>query len=103
VGEDYVERVLAVVEQIPPGRVCTYGAIAELMRELGFGGGPRNVGTVMALHGGGVPWWRVVRSDGSLPESHLGEARQAYLAEATPLRVSGSVDLVRAFWEPTGE
>jgi alkylated DNA nucleotide flippase Atl1 len=55
----------------------------------------------MALHGGGVPWWRVVRSDGSLPESHLGEARQAYLEEATPLRGAGAVDLRAAFWEPT--
>ncbi|HEY0772933.1 MAG TPA: MGMT family protein, partial [Nocardioidaceae bacterium] len=38
--EEYVERVLAVVEQIPPGRVMSYGAIAEV---LGVGG-PRQVG-----------------------------------------------------------
>jgi alkylated DNA nucleotide flippase Atl1 len=55
----------------------------------------------MATHGGGVPWWRVVRADGSLPPSHLGEARQAYLSEGTPLRPSGTrVDLAAAFWQP---
>ena len=58
------------------------------------------VGSVLAAHGGGVPWWRVVRADGSLPPSHGEEARQAYLEEATPLRPSGSVDLTRAFWSP---
>lgn len=98
--DDYVEHVLALVERIPPGRVTTYGAIAEAVgRELG-GGGPRQVGSVMSAYGGPVPWWRVVRADGSLPDSHGPEARQAYLAEGTPLRASGRVDLPRAFWQP---
>ena len=29
--EEYVERVLAVVEQIPAGRVMSYGSIAEVV------------------------------------------------------------------------
>ena len=58
------------------------------------------IASVLAAHGGGVPWWRVVRADGSLPPSHGEEARQAYLEEATPLRPSGAVDLTRAFWSP---
>ncbi len=93
--EEYVERVLSLVEQVPPGRVTTYGLIAEVV-----GSGPRLVGNVMATEGGGVPWWRVVRADGSLPPSHADEARQAYLAEGTPLRPSGSVDIRRAVWLP---
>jgi len=98
--EEYVDRVLACVERIPRGRVTTYGAIAEAVgAELG-GGGPRQVGAVMAAYGGPVPWWRVVRADGSLPESHQGEARQAYLEEGTPLRPSGRIDLPNAFWRP---
>lgn len=106
-SDDYVELVLACVERIPPGRVTTYGAIAEHVRAQvgaqvggGVGGGPRQVGTVMALHGGGVPWWRVVRANGTLPPSHQGEARQCYLAESTPLRPSGNVDLANAYWQP---
>lgn len=94
--EEYVERVLSLVEQIPPGRVCTYGLIAEAIGQ----GGPRQVGAVMATYGGSVPWWRVVRADGSLPDSHGPEARQGYLAEATPLRASGAVDIDAAVWLP---
>lgn len=98
--DEYVEAVLSTVERIPPGRVTTYGAIAEAVSQRLGGGGPRQVGAVMSAWGGPVPWWRVVRADGSLPASHGDEARQAYLAEGTPLRPSGSVDLARAFWQP---
>lgn len=99
--EDYVEAVLTCVEQVPPGRVTTYGAVAAHVGALLGGGGPRQVGAVLALHGGPVPWWRVVRADGTLPPSHRGEARQAYLAEGTPLRPSGNPDLAAAFWDPS--
>jgi alkylated DNA nucleotide flippase Atl1 len=54
----------------------------------------------MARHGGPVPWWRVVRADGSLPPSHEDNARAHYLDEGTPLRRSGAVDMAAAFWEP---
>ena len=45
---EYAERVLEVAELIPPGRVMTYGDVAEWLEE----GGPRQVGRVMALYGG---------------------------------------------------
>src|SRR3954469_6159246 len=93
--EEYVEQVLSCVERIPRGRVTTYGAIAAVV-----GSGPRRVGNVMARHGGPVPWWRVVRADGSLPPSHEEGARGHYLEEGTPLRGSGSVDMSIAFWDP---
>lgn len=96
--EDFVEAVLACVEAVPPGRVTTYGAIAEAIGTFG----PRRVGNVMAQHGGGVPWWRVVRADGSLPPSHHEEARRHYLAEGTPVRPTGRIDLAAAFWTPSG-
>ena len=95
--EEYVEDVLACVESVPPGRVTTYGAIAEAVGVYG----PRRVGNVLAEHGGAVPWWRVVRADGSLPPSHAQEARAAYRAESTPLRASGAVDVRAAFVHPT--
>ena len=96
--EEYVELVLAHVERVPSGRVTTYGAVAEAVARTFGGGGPRQVAAVMVLYAGPVPWWRVVRADGSLPPSHQGEARQHYLAEGTPLRPSGNVDLASAFW-----
>ncbi|MEV1055172.1 MGMT family protein [Streptomyces sp. NPDC049887] len=100
---EYAERVLDVAEQIPPGRVMTYGDVAEWLGE----GGPRQVGRVMALYGGPVPWWRVVRADGALLAGHELRALQHYRAEGTPLRqappgAEGHVprlDIRRARWD----
>ncbi len=74
--------------------MTTYGAIAAHV-----GGGPRQVGSVMSRHGGPVPWWRVVRADGSLPACHDGAAPQHYRAEGTPLR-NGRIVMADAFWDP---
>jgi alkylated DNA nucleotide flippase Atl1 len=92
----YVEAVLSLVETVPRGRVTTYGALADA---VGYGG-PRRVGRVMSTFGGSVPWWRVVRADGSLPPSHDEEARAHYLDEGTPFRPSGKVDMSQAAWWP---
>jgi alkylated DNA nucleotide flippase Atl1 len=91
---EFAERVLAVVERIPPGRVMAYGDIAEYLGE----GGPRQVGRVLALWGGAVPWWRVIRADGSFLPSHERTARRHYEAEGTPLR-GDRVDMRRARWD----
>jgi alkylated DNA nucleotide flippase Atl1 len=40
----------------------------------------------MALHGGAVPWWRVVRADGSPARCHERQALDLLRAEGTPLR-----------------
>ncbi|WP_286252561.1 MGMT family protein [Streptomyces graminofaciens] len=79
---EYAERVLEVAELIPPGRVMTYGDVAEWLQE----GGPRQVGRAMALYGGAVPWWRVVRADGALLPGHELRALDHYREEGTPLR-----------------
>ena len=92
---DYVESVLTVVERIPPGRVMTYGAIAEFVGS----GGPRQVGTVMARYGGAVPWHRVVNASGRVVPGHEAEALSRLRAEGTPLR-GERVDLRRAAWWP---
>jgi alkylated DNA nucleotide flippase Atl1 len=94
--EEYVEAVLSLVETVPAGRVTTYGALADAVGHHG----PRSVGRVMSTYGGSVPWWRVVRADGSLPPSHDEEARLHYLEEGTPFRASGRVDMTRAAWWP---
>jgi alkylated DNA nucleotide flippase Atl1 len=86
----YVEAVLTLVEQIPRGRVTTYGTLADA---VGYGG-PRRVGRVMATHGGSVPWWRVVRAD--------GEARAHYREEGTPLKRSGRMDMEQAYFGDFG-
>ncbi|MEU1121868.1 MULTISPECIES: MGMT family protein [unclassified Streptomyces] len=103
---EYAERVLEVAELIPPGRVMTYGDVAEWLEE----GGPRQVGRVMALYGGGVPWWRVVRSDGVLLPGHELRALERYREEGTPLRQASraaqghvpKLDMRRARWDGEG-
>lgn len=92
--EDYVEAVLAYVERVPPGRVTTYGAIAEALGRSG----PRQVGAVLAEHGGAVPWWRVVRADGTLAPGLGARAREHHRVEGTPCRPSGAVDVRAALW-----
>ncbi|MGZ4426627.1 MAG: MGMT family protein [Nocardioidaceae bacterium] len=96
IPEEYVETVLSLVERIPPGRVMSYGGIADEVGQYG----PRYVARVMSTYGGSVPWWRVVRADGSLPPSHDEEARVHYLEEGTPFRPSGRVDMPQAVWWP---
>ncbi|GAA2515553.1 MGMT family protein [Streptomyces gobitricini] len=99
----YAERVLEVAELIPAGRVMTYGDVAEWLGE----GGPRQVGRVMALYGGAVPWWRVVRADGQLLPGHELRALGHYREEGTPLREAARtaeghlprLDMRRARWD----
>jgi alkylated DNA nucleotide flippase Atl1 len=93
-----VEDVLSLVERIPPGRVMSYGAIADYLGQ----GGPRQVGTVMAQYGGGVPWHRVVTANGRTPPGHEREALRRLRAEGTPLR-GDKVDMREAAWYPRSE
>lgn len=100
-NDEFADRVLDLVEQIPPGKVLAYGLIAAILNEESGleDGGPRQVGRVMALEGGGVPWWRVVRADGSLPPSHGIDAQVHYACEGTPMRANGSaIDMTKALW-----
>ena len=94
----YAERVLDLVERVPAGRVVTYGDVAAYLGE----GGPRQVGRVMALFGGGVPWWRVVRASGQPAQGHEREALRRLRADGTRLAPDGTrVDLPTARWDPS--
>jgi methylated-DNA-protein-cysteine methyltransferase related protein len=105
--QEYADAVLALVEQIPAGRVMTYGLVAEIVAESLGRGGPRQVGRVLASSDGdgpggpGLPWWRVVNAAGSPPPHHLTTALAHLRAEGCPLRPGGErVDLRRAVWFP---
>ena len=63
------------IRSIPPGRVAAYGDVTP--------GAPRHAGRVLAAsHEPDVPWWRVVRADGSLAKGH----RQKELLRAEGVR-----------------
>ena len=98
---EFTERVLEIVETIPPGRVMTYGDVAWTFGRPGA----RAVGMVMRSHGSSVPWWRVLRAGGHPPTGHEAAAREHYEAEGTPLVPADTeagyrVDLTRAAWQP---
>ncbi|KAM9866099.1 hypothetical protein ACIFOC_01012 [Leucobacter aridicollis] len=85
---EFTEAVLAVVGEIPAGRVMTYGDVA-----LAVGSNaPRAVGRVMALFGHAVTWWRVVPASGLPPQGHARDALPRYREEGTPLRSVVSPD-----------
>lgn len=70
-----MERVLRAVEQVPRGRLVSYGDLAALV-----GVGPRQVGSVLRHWGGTVAWWRVTNAAGDLP-AHLREEAWGRWAE----------------------
>jgi methylated-DNA-protein-cysteine methyltransferase-like protein len=63
-----IDQILSEVRRIPPGYVRTYGDLSP--------GAPRHAGAALSrCHDPDVPWWRVVRADGSLAKG----AKQARL------------------------
>jgi alkylated DNA nucleotide flippase Atl1 len=96
---EYVEAVLELVDRIPPGRVMSYGAIAEYLAPRFQQASARRVGTIMALHGGSVPWYRVVNASGRTPPGHELAARRRLGAEGVTFR-GERVDMARHAWFP---
>jgi methylated-DNA-protein-cysteine methyltransferase related protein len=69
--------VLDRVREIPAGFVRTYGDVSP--------GAPRFAGTVLfEVDEPDLPWWRVVRADGSLAKG--ARQRQLLVAEGVPFR-----------------
>lgn len=96
-------RIYAVTRRIPPGRVATYGQVAEL---AGLPGHARQVG--YALHAMAtddpIPWHRVINALGEVstrsdPGSDV--AQRAFLEqEGVVFSAAGRVDLARFQWRP---
>ena len=94
------ERIYEVVEEIPPGKVATYGQIAKI---VGFCT-PRMVGYAMAAlpHGRDVPWQRVVNHKGEISVRARGDGaqRQRGLLRAEGIRFDrkGRINLKKVRW-----
>jgi methylated-DNA-protein-cysteine methyltransferase related protein len=77
------QRVLERIRNTPPGFVRAYGDVSP--------GAPRFAGTVLAhVDDPGVPWHRIVRSDGSLAKGD--RQRRLLEAEGVPF-VGDRVDM----------
>ena len=95
--EALVYEILSVVEEIPAGRVASYGQIARL---IGRQKNARLVGRVLrcAQLYGDYPCHRVVNHAGRLAPG-FSEQRPRLLAEGVGFLKNGCVDMVHFCWE----
>lgn len=106
-GPNFYEQVYAVVRRIPPGKVTTYGRIANM---LGAPNAARAVGYALrALKDKGedpayddIPWQRVINSQGriSIVNREYGAQLQAKLLRSEGVVVSEElrIDLDQYGW-----
>jgi methylated-DNA-protein-cysteine methyltransferase-like protein len=71
------QAVGLVLQATLPGEVLTYGEVATL---AGHPGAARAVGNVLA-HSQGLPWWRVVTSQGRLVPGYESSQAERLAAE----------------------
>ena len=72
------ETIYARIRRVPAGFVTTYGDLSP--------GAPRHAGRALSQMPEDVPWWRVVRGDGTWPKG--AEQRALLLSEDVPIRGS---------------
>lgn len=98
---DFNLQVWEIVRKIPAGKVMTYGQIAGLipcppnMTVQGYRAfGSRWVGGAMAACPEGVPWQRVVNSQGRISVRHGSDQQRELLeSEGVQFDASGKIDL----------
>ena len=98
------EKIYAVVETIPEGRVATYGQVAAL---AGLAGHARQVGYALfrTPRGSELPWHRVINSRGEISarsERTGSEELQRVLLEeeGVEFNMAGRIELKRFRWQP---
>ena len=95
--ENLIYEVLSVVEEIPPGKVASYGQIARL---IGRDKNSRLVGKVLSIsdYYGDYPCHRVVNHAGRLAPFFV-EQRQLLIEEGVVFKDNGSVDMKVCQWD----
>ncbi|RMF02093.1 MAG: cysteine methyltransferase [Chloroflexi bacterium] len=94
------ERIYALVRQIPPGKVTTYGKVAQMTG----GCTARMVGYAMAAldFGTDVPWQRVINAQGKISPRAGGSGgalqRQILESEGVEFSAGGRVDFAVVGW-----
>ncbi len=96
-NEDLIYEILSVVEEIPAGKVASYGQIAKL---IGRDNNARLVGKVLsrAEYYGSYPCHRVVNHAGRLVPHWAGQ-RNLLLQEGITFKENGHVNMKMHQWE----
>jgi methylated-DNA-protein-cysteine methyltransferase-like protein len=94
----FIQQVLAVVNQIPFGKVATYGQIAGL---VGHPKNARQVGRVLRLapQYGKFPCHRVVTANGRLVPGWIDQ-RPMLVSEEVPFSNRDHVKIQQCQWRP---
>ena len=100
--KSFYQRVIAIIKNIPEGKVATYGQIAT------YAGNPRAARQVSyILHSSSekenLPWHRVINSKGSisLKPGHGYELQKQMLKkEGITFNENDCIDLKRFLWIP---
>ena len=78
----FQDDVLTALRKLEPGEVVTYGEIAV---QAGHPGAARAIGNILR-NSSGVPWWRVVSSQGRLVPGCEEEQARRLTAEGVAIR-----------------
>jgi len=95
-SEELIYEILSVVEEIPEGKVASYGQIAEL---IGRKKNARLVGKVLSMseYYGEYPCHRVVNHAGRLAP-FFQEQRELLMQEGVKFKENGYVDMKSCKW-----
>lgn len=95
--ENLIYEILSAVEEIPPGKVASYGQIARL---IGRDNNARLVGKVLSQADGygDYPCHRVVNHAGRLAP-HFWEQKDLLLAEEVKFKDDTHVDMKKCQWD----
>lgn len=96
-NESLIYEILSIVEEIPFGRVASYGQIARL---IGRSRNARLVGKVLGMseYYGEYPCHRVVNHAGR-PAPHFYSQKELLLAEGVGFKGNGCVDMKQYQWK----
>jgi methylated-DNA-protein-cysteine methyltransferase-like protein len=99
--QEFSNRVIVIIKNIPRGKVLTYGLIAGM---AGSARGARQVSRL--LHSGSrkynLPWHRVINSRGtiSLPQGKgFEEQKKLLMSEGVKFRENDTIDLNEYLWK----
>lgn len=104
----FQKDIWQIARQIPVGKVATYGQLATLVKapatvaaEAYHAFAARWVGGAMAACPPGVPWQRVVNSQGKISERPGSEKQKQLLEmEGVVFDGKGRIDLDQFGWKP---
>ena len=106
----YYEQVWNIVRQIPAGKVAAYGQIAKMIPppngvelETYAAFAPRWVGGAMAACPEGIPWQRVINSQGKISPRPGAERQRLLLEEEGVEFVRDKVDMKKYGWKGSQE